>query len=135
MMRCAILAARAISMRPSSLTIAVSSRSCRLCSTATGPDASRGYDVAEYEGLWRNLSRETWPSLQSVAIIGPADNDFVHAVEACSRVVQGCEVLDVTAQPKKRWQSVRVKVRCNSPDDYCELHSRLGSLAGVKALF
>jgi putative lipoic acid-binding regulatory protein len=105
-----------------------------VCSgAAAGPDASR-YDVEKYGGLWRNLSREAWPSDHILAIIGPADDSFVQAVKACCEAEDGCEIVQLSTQSKSRWQSVRLSVRCTSPDDFCALHSRLAALEGVKAL-
>ena len=59
----------AVAWRPAS------HRSCASSSQGpkTEPDASRGYDVSEYGGLWRTLNElePKWPSSQSVAVVGP----------------------------------------------------------------
>ena len=114
----------------------------RLCQSASsgssdidGPDASRGFDIAEYDGLWRALARDSaWPSDRSIAIVGPTGDAFRAAVEASCEAAAGCEVLRLKAQAKARWQSVRVLLRCTSPDDFCAVHSVLKSLDGTKAI-
>ena len=64
-----------------------SHRSCASSSQGpqTGPDASRGYDVSEYAGLWRTLSElePRWPSSQSVAVVGPIGDGFAASALAC----------------------------------------------------
>ena len=112
------------------LLVAIARRS--LCSRA-GPDASR-FDAVAYRGLWDNLSRETWPSQQQLAVIGPASQEFTEAVKTCGEATHGCTMLRVTTEPKSRWQSIRLSVLCETPDDFCSLHSRLSALEGVKAL-
>ena len=108
----------------------------RHCSSrADGPDASRGFDIVEYAGLWHALSRDsTWPSSRTIAVLGPGTDAFRSSVELCCRAAAGCEVLDLAVQQKVRWQSVRVRVHCGTPDDFCTLHSQLGTLEGVKAI-
>lgn len=106
-------------------------------SFAAAPDASRGFDVGAYDGLWRALSREpTWPSVQTVAVVGPAGDAFLDAAEATVGAAAGCAQLRITSKSvgQKRWQSVRIEVRCDSPDDFCDLHSRLSALDGTKAV-
>jgi putative lipoic acid-binding regulatory protein len=116
-----------------------SHRSCASSSQGpqTGPDASRGYDVSEYAGLWRTLSElePRWPSSQSVAVVGPIGDGFAASALACAHDVVGREATTVVStQPRSRWQSVRLQVVCTSPDDVCELHSRLRALEGVRAV-
>ncbi|CAE8637702.1 unnamed protein product, partial [Polarella glacialis] len=101
-----------------------------------GPDASRGYDVKEYRGLWQALFHgRQWPSLQSFGVVGPAGEEFLHATTASvAEVLSGREPDDVTTQERTRWQSVRLSVRCSSPDDVCALHHRLRQLDGVRSV-
>lgn len=69
-----------------------------LC-VATGPNASRGYDVAEYQGLWHALTRDhTWPSEHSIAVVGLATGDFTAAIEAKCTAAAGCEVLSLNTR-------------------------------------
>ena len=104
-------------------------------SSLDGPDASLGFDVTEYDGLWRALTRDsTWPSDRSIAIVGPTGDAFRETVEASCEAAMGCEVLSLKAQAKSRWQSVRVLLRCESPDAFCAVHSVLSSLDGTKAI-
>lgn len=103
----------------------------------TGPDASRGYNVSEYSGLWRTLNElePEWPSSQTVAVVGPIGDGFAASALACAHDVVGSEAATmVSTQPRSRWQSVRLQVVCRSPDDVCELHSRLRALEGVRAV-
>ena len=124
----------AVAWRPAS------HRSCASSSSQgpkTGPDASRGYDVSEYAGLWRTLNElePKWPSSQSVAVVGPIGDGFAASALACAHEVVGREATTVVStQPRSRWQSVRLQVVCTSPDDVCELHSRLRALEGVRAV-
>lgn len=102
---------------------------------ASGPDVSRGFDVKEYNGLWHALTHDsTWPSDHSIAVVGPAGDDFVRAVKASCATAAGCTILSLVTQPKTRWQSVRVMLRCTSADDFCALHSSLKGLEGAKAV-
>lgn len=105
-----------------------------LCSDGAGPDPSRGFDVTAYNGLWHNLSREAWPNEQTLAVIGPADTAFTELVKACSNETAGCEITSVAITLKSRLQSVKLRVRCMTPDDFCALHSRLSALDNVKAI-
>ena len=114
-------------------------RSCASSSKGvqTGPDASRGYNVSEYSGLWRTLNElePEWPSSQTVAVVGPIGDGFAASALACAHDVVGMEgATVVSTQPRSRWQSVRLQVVCRSPDDVCELHSRLRALEGVRAV-
>ena len=114
-------------------------RSCASSSKGvqTGPDASRGYNVSEYSGLWRTLNElePEWPSRQTVAVVGPIGDGFAASALACAHDVVGREAATVVStQPRSRWQSVRLQVVCRSPDDVCELHSRLRALEGVRAV-
>ena len=114
-------------------------RSCASSSKGvqTGPDASRGYNVSEYSGLWRTLNElePEWPSRQTVAVVGPIGDGFAASALACAHDVVGREAATVVStQPRSRWQSVRLQVVCRSPDDVCELHSRLRGLEGVRAV-
>ena len=129
-----LLAAKPTRSRPLySLLAAKPTRSC-FCTTS-GPDESRGYDVKEYDGLWRALMRDSsWPSDQKIAVVGPIGDDFLLAVEASCAAATGCSVLGLTTQPKTRWQSVRVMLRCGTADDFCALHSTLKGLDGTKAI-
>uniref|UniRef100_A0A7S4VLV7 Uncharacterized protein n=1 Tax=Alexandrium monilatum TaxID=311494 RepID=A0A7S4VLV7_9DINO len=100
-----------------------------------GPDPSRGYDVNEYKGIWNSLSQEqSWPSMQRFSVVGPAGEEFARTVQV--RVVEtlGWDAAEVKTEPRSRWQSVRLEVRCTSPDDFCALHSSLKSLEGVRFL-
>ncbi|CAJ1383154.1 unnamed protein product [Effrenium voratum] len=101
-----------------------------------GPDASRGYDVEEYAKIWHMLQEktETWPCVQKFSIIGPAGDDFVAQVQEAVSSSLGAEAEKVSTVPKQRWQSVRLDVRCASPDDFCLLHSRLKSLPNARFL-
>ena len=106
-------------------------------SQQTGPDASRGYDISEYAGLWRTLTElePQWPSSQSVAVVGPIGDEFAASALACAHDVVGREATTVVStQPRSRWQSVRLQVVCTSADDVCELHSRLRALEGARAV-
>ena len=107
-----------------------------LCdASASGPDPSRHYDIKQYEGLWHMLTQShEWPHTQTIAVLGPVGREFQRAVEVCCGAASGCSIIETTTQAKSRWQSVRVSVRCLSPDDFCELHFRLSSLHGVKAV-
>ena len=105
-----------------------------LCSDGAGPDPSRGFDVTAYNGLWHNLSREAWPNEQTLAVIGPVDTAFTELVKACSNETAGCEITSVSTTLKSRLQSVKLRVRCMTPDDFCALHSRLSALDNVKAI-
>mmetsp|Transcript_95595 Transcript_95595/g.270306 ORF Transcript_95595/g.270306 Transcript_95595/m.270306 type:complete len:213 (-) Transcript_95595:173-811(-) len=101
--------------------------------TAAEPDASRGFDVAEYRGLWQVLAREkAWPSVQRFAVVGPAGEEFAGQVVACVVRTLCWDPVQVSSEPRSRWQSVRVEVRCTSPDDFCALHSNLKRLDGVR---
>lgn len=100
-----------------------------------GPDPSRGYDVNEYKSIWQALTQEkSWPSMQRFSVVGPAGDAFALSVQA--RVVEtlGWDAAEVKTEPRSRWQSVRLEVRCTSPDDFCALHSNLKSLEGVRFL-
>ena len=124
----------AVAWRPASHRLCASSSSQ---GPKTGPDASRGYDVSEYAGLWRTLNElePKWPSSQSVAVVGPIGDGFAASALACAHEVVGREATTVVStQPRSRWQSVRLQVVCTSPDDVCELHSRLRALEGVRAV-
>merc|ERR1712046_174915 len=99
---------------------------------AAVPDVSRGYDVAEYAGMWKALQKETWPSVQKFSVVGPMGNDFKDAAEACVVKALGWDAIKVHVEPRKRWQAVRLEVRCTSPDDFCHLHSTLKNLDGVR---
>ena len=102
---------------------------------ASGPDTSRNYDIKQYEGLWHMLSREhAWPYTQTIAVLGPVGSDFQRAVEECCGAASGCSIIETSTEAKTRWQSVRVTVCCDSPDDFCELHFRLGGVHDVKAV-
>lgn len=105
------------------------------CSTPCGPDSTRGFDVKEYDGLWRALTQDsTWPSDRSIAVVGPVGDNFFEIVEAKCAEADGCTVLSLTTQPKTRWQSIRVMLRCGSADDFCALHSTLKGLEFTKAI-
>ena len=135
------VAALAFEARPSSRLSACPRpafhRSCASSSQQAGPDASRGYDVSEYAGLWRMLNElePQWPSSQTVAVVGPTGDDFIASALACAHDVVGREATTiVSTQPRSRWQSVRIRAVCTSADDVCELHSRLRALEGVRAV-
>ena len=110
----------------------------RSCGTGSsdqpGPDASRGYDVQEYAGLWRMLNERQWPQQQTVAVVGPIGNAFVDSAVAVAHEVVGPQATMVSTEPRSRWQSVRLQVVCSSADDLCDLHSRLRALEGVRAV-
>ena len=99
------------------------------------PDASRGYDVEEYAGLWRQLNERQWPQQTTVAVVGPIGDAFAAAAVACAHDVVGPNATAVTSEHRSRWQSVRLQVVCTSADDFCVLHSRLSALEGAKAVF
>ena len=90
--------------------------------------------MTAYNGLWHNLSREAWPNEQTLAVIGPVDTAFTELVKACSNETAGCEITSVSTTLKSRLQSVKLRVRCMTPDDFCALHSRLSALDNVKAI-
>ena len=131
-------AARALS-RPhtlpqaSSLVLRAPSRRCGTHSDA--PDASRGYDVEEYAGVWHKLAQtdHPWPQRHTIAVVGPLSDEFAAAAEACVHSVLGeAAVPHVSREERTRWQSVRLQVVCKSPDDFCAVHSKLSRLDGVK---
>eukprot|EP00420_Gonyaulax_spinifera_P022838 CAMPEP_0197916132 /NCGR_PEP_ID=MMETSP1439-20131203/81440_1 /TAXON_ID=66791 /ORGANISM="Gonyaulax spinifera, Strain CCMP409" /LENGTH=197 /DNA_ID=CAMNT_0043538127 /DNA_START=35 /DNA_END=628 /DNA_ORIENTATION=- len=98
-----------------------------------GPDTSRGFDPVEYKNIWQALSQEkSWPSVQRFSVVGPAGEVFVKSVESCVVGALGWEPVEVSTQPRSKWQSVRIGVRCASPDDFCTVHSRLKGLDGVR---
>ena len=98
------------------------------------PDATRGYGVQEYEKMWHALSKEqTWPSIQRFSIIGPAGEDFLGTVNQTVEETLGPPE-KVSVVPKQRWQSVRLDVKCKSPDDFCLLHHRLKALPNARFL-
>ena len=103
-------------------------------SDRTGPDASRGYDVEEYAGLWRQLNERQWPQQTTVAVVGPIGDAFAAAAVACAHDIVGPHATTVRSELRSRWQSVRLQVVCTSADDVCELHSRLRALEGAKAV-
>tara|TARA_B100000795_G_scaffold225808_1_gene181623 strand:- start:321 stop:578 length:258 start_codon:yes stop_codon:yes gene_type:complete len=76
-----------------------------------------------------------WPSSQSVAVVGPIGDGFAASALACAHDVVGREATTVvSSRAMIKWQSVRLQVVCTSPDDMCELHSRLRALEGVRAV-
>lgn len=109
---------------------------CRACSgAACGPDASRGFCIEQYAGLHAALSHErSWPCRQTIAVVGPAGDEYARAATEAVAASPGVEAVRVSSEPKSRWQSVRCEVLCDSPDDFCELHSRLSALDGTKAV-
>lgn len=108
----------------------------RQLATAKGdaaPDATRGYDVAEYAGVWNQLARgQPWPQSHTISVVGPANEEFAAAAEACVRDELGGDAVSVSRNERKRWQAVRLDVLCGSPDDFCAVHARLRRLEGVK---
>lgn len=108
---------------------------CRsVASDQTGPDATRGYDVVEYAGLWQQLNERQWPQQTTVAVVGPIGDTFAAAAVACAHDVVGPHATTMTSESRSRWQSVRLRVLATSADDVCELHSRLRALEGAKAV-
>eukprot|EP00933_Yihiella_yeosuensis_P072845 TRINITY_DN81384_c0_g1_i1.p1 TRINITY_DN81384_c0_g1~~TRINITY_DN81384_c0_g1_i1.p1 ORF type:complete len:191 (-),score=27.27 TRINITY_DN81384_c0_g1_i1:116-688(-) len=99
------------------------------------PDPTRGFSIDEYGSIWKALSNEkTWPSVQRFSVVGPMGDEFAGAVQAKVSETLGRQAENVAFEPRKKWQSVRLDVRCESPDDFCALHSGLKSLDGVKFL-
>ena len=108
---------------------------CERAAAPSGPDATFGFDVNEYEGLWRALSSEKqWPAETTLAAVGPAGEEYAAAAEACLAAAVGCKPLQTSLVPKSRLQSVRMLFRCDSPDAFCALHSSLKALPGTKAV-
>lgn len=99
------------------------------------PNGAR-FPLEQYEGLWKMLSLEDkpWPSTHAIAVVGPTDGNYRNEVEACCRECNGCKLIESSVQAKSRWQSVRISIECDSPDDFCELHWRLSNLAGTRAV-
>ncbi|OLQ04468.1 hypothetical protein AK812_SmicGene12445 [Symbiodinium microadriaticum] len=96
---------------------------------AAGPDATRGYDVQEYGKIWQALAQEKqWPSVQRFSVIGPSGAEFLETVKGVVSSTTGEEPEKIEVVAKTRFQSVRLDVRCASPDDFCLLHSRLKSI-------
>ena len=137
-------AARAFS-RPHTLTKASTlllktpSRQCGTLDSSgaksDAPDATRGYDVEEYAGVWHKLAQteHPWPQRHTIAVVGPLSDDFAAAAETCVHSVLGeAAVPHVSREERTRWQSVRLQIVCKSPDDFCEVHSKLSRLDGVK---
>ena len=106
-----------------------------LCSPAAGPDATSGFDVVQYHGLWTALSSEKeWPTKTTIAVIGPAGEEYLQAAQACLASTAGCEPLQTLLAPRLRHQSIRLSFQCDSPDAFCALHSCLTSIPGTKAV-
>ena len=134
-------AARAFS-RPHTLPTASSllpRAPSRRCGTgfdsSRAPDATRGYDVEEYAGVWSKLAQtdHPWPQRHTIAVVGPLSDEFAAAAEACVHSVLGeAAAAHVSREERTRWQSVRLQVVCKSPDDFCAVHSKLSRLDGVK---
>ena len=105
------------------------------CSHAAGPDTSRGYDVARYHGLWTALSKEKqWPTETTIAVIGPAGDEYLAAAQACLASTAGCESVGTSLAPRSRFQSIRLSFQCESPDAFCALHSCLTAIPGTRAV-
>ena len=107
----------------------------RRCGTNSGaPDATRGYDVEQYAGIWQKLAQteHPWPQRHTIAVVGPLSDEFAAAAEACVHSVLGEAAAHVSREERTRWQSVRLQVVCKSPDDFCAVHSKLSRLDGVK---
>ena len=107
----------------------------RRCTNSDAPDATRGYDVEEYAGVWHKLAQteHPWPQRHTIAVVGPLSDEFAAAAEACVHSVLGeAAVPHVSREERTRWQSVRLQVVCKSPDDFCAVHSKLSRLDGVK---
>ena len=120
----------------SSLLLRTPSRRCGTdLDSKSKPDATRGYDVEEYAGVWHKLAQteHPWPQRHTIAVVGPLSDDFAAAAETCVHSVLGeAAVPHVSREERTRWQSVRLQVVCKSPDDFCEVHSKLSRLDGVK---
>ena len=98
------------------------------------PNGAR-FPLEQYEGLWKMLSLEDkpWPRTHAIAVVGPTDGIYRNEVEACCHECNGCKLIESSVQAKSRWQSVRISIECDSPDDFCELHWRLRP-AGTRAV-
>ena len=99
------------------------------------PDATRGYDVEEYAGVWHKLAQtdHPWPQRHTIAVVGPLSDEFAAAAVSCVHSVLGeAAGTHVSREERTRWQSVRLQVVCKSPDDFCAVHSKLSRLDGVK---
>jgi len=100
-----------------------------------GPDATRGYDIQEYGKIWQALAQEKqWPSVQRFSVIGPSGAEFLETVKGVVSSTTGGEPEKIEVVTKTRFQSVRLDVRCASPDDFCLLHSRLKSIPKARFL-
>mmetsp|Transcript_6371 Transcript_6371/g.11637 ORF Transcript_6371/g.11637 Transcript_6371/m.11637 type:complete len:165 (-) Transcript_6371:315-809(-) len=101
----------------------------------SGPDVTKGYDVQEYGKIWQALSEEKeWPKVQRFSVIGPAGEEFLSSVKSLVLDTMGQPPEKIEVIPKTRFQSVRLDVRCASPDDFCLLHSRLKTIPNAKFL-
>ena len=79
------------------------------------------------------MERE-WPHDTTIAVVGPAGDEYIQAAQACLAATDGCESLTTSFVPKARLQSIRMHVRRDSPDAFCALHSCLAALPGTKAV-
>lgn len=113
----------------------VSSKADPTAPTVAGPDPSRGFDVEEYSRIWSALAQEkAWPSVHRFTVVGPVGDEFKRSAASTVTNTLGWDAESVTGELKSRWQSVRLDVRCATPDDFCALHSRLKSLPDVRFL-
>lgn len=107
------------------------------CATSAGaPDATRGFDVQDYAGLWKALTeKETWPSAHTISVVGPVGDTFARSTASVVVDELGIDsIRDFQRNSKERWQAVRLRVHCVSPDDFCAVHSRLRALPDAKAV-
>ena len=90
--------------------------------------------MEQYAGVWHKLAQtdHPWPQRHTIAVVGPLSEEFAAAAEACVRSVLGEAAAHVSREERTRWQSVRLQITCKSPDDFCEVHSKLSRLDGVK---
>eukprot|EP00931_Biecheleriopsis_adriatica_P044440 TRINITY_DN25424_c0_g1_i2.p1 TRINITY_DN25424_c0_g1~~TRINITY_DN25424_c0_g1_i2.p1 ORF type:complete len:164 (-),score=21.01 TRINITY_DN25424_c0_g1_i2:50-541(-) len=100
----------------------------------SAPVSHGTFDMDEYGGLYRRLEKETWPSTMRLVAVGPIGDEFREAVEASVVKVLGWDPVDIEVEKRSRWQSIRMKVRCITPDDFCALHSYLKTVDGVKSV-
>jgi len=67
-------------------------------------------------------------------VIGPVGDALKEAVERCVFTELGWEAVEVKSEPRTKWQALRIRARCPTPDDYCALHSCFSKLDGVRAV-
>lgn len=70
-----------------------------------------------------------------MSVVGPVGDDFARSVARALADELGRDAVRAfEALPKTRWQAVRLRVWCASPDDFCAVHARFRALEGVKAV-